>query len=247
EIKNPLTPIQLAAERLKRKYLKQITADPETFSTCTDTIIRQVGDIGRMVDEFSAFARMPQATLRPENLSDLCRQAVFLERNRHPEINYAVEIPDAAVRLRCDSRQIGQALTNLLKNAAESITGREAAGETLAPGTIRLSIEDGTPDLADRRIAVVIEDNGRGLPKEDRHRLTEPYVTTRAKGTGLGLAIVKKIMEDHNGSLLLDDRDGGGARVIMVFRPGDDEGAENKAGDGEIQDPMMVATSILPS
>jgi two-component system nitrogen regulation sensor histidine kinase NtrY len=247
EIKNPLTPIQLAAERLKRKYLKEISTDPEVFSTCTDTIIRQVGDIGRMVDEFSAFARMPQATLRPENLSEICLQAVFLERNRHPEIAYSIQAPDGPVRLRCDSRQIGQAMTNLLKNAAESITGREPIeGETLVPGEISVTIDPEAGDAAAPAIAVVIADNGKGLPKEDRHRLTEPYVTTRGKGTGLGLAIVKKIMEDHNGDLVLEDREGGGARVILVFRPGEGEESASPAEDGE-RDPMTVATSILPT
>lgn len=247
EIKNPLTPIQLAAERLKRKYLKEIISDPEVFSTCTDTIIRQVGDIGRMVDEFSAFARMPQATLRPENLKEICLQAVFLERNRHPEIAYVVQAPDGRVPLRCDSRQIGQAMTNLLKNAAESITGREVAeGETLAPGEISVTIDPEATDAAGPAITVTIADNGKGLPKEDRHRLTEPYVTTRSKGTGLGLAIVKKIMEDHNGDLVLEDREGGGARVVLVFRPGEGDDSTASAGNGE-PDPMTVATSILPS
>ncbi len=214
EIKNPLTPIQLSAERLKRRYLKQIKEDPETFSICTDTIIRQVGDIGRMVDEFSSFARMPRPTVQPEDAKELCQQALFLQRSGNTDIRYHAKLPDRPVSLICDRRQIGQVLTNILKNAAEAIEGREATpGTTLPPGEISLTLHD---DGAIVRITV--EDNGKGLPEEGRERLTEPYMTTRGKGTGLGLAIVKKIMEDHGGHLALDDREGGGARVSLVFR-----------------------------
>lgn len=214
EIKNPLTPIQLSAERLKRRYLKQIKDDPETFSICTDTIIRQVGDIGRMVDEFSSFARMPRPKVMPEDAKELCQQALFLQRNGYPEIRYVSTLPDHPVRLVCDRRQVSQVLTNILKNSAEAIEGREAVpGQTLPPGEITLALRD---DGATVRI--VVEDNGKGLPKEGRERLTEPYMTTRSKGTGLGLAIVKKIMEDHGGYLALDDREGGGARISLVFR-----------------------------
>jgi two-component system nitrogen regulation sensor histidine kinase NtrY len=213
EIKNPLTPIQQSAERLRRRYLKQITEDPETFSTCTDTIIRQVGDIGRMVDEFSSFARMPRPTVHPEDAKELCQQALFLQRSANTDIRYQANLPDHAVSLICDRRQIAQILTNILKNAAEAIEGREAApGETIAPGEIVLRLTD---DVA--AVSIVVEDNGKGLPTEGRERLTEPYVTTRGRGTGLGLAIVKKIMEDHGGSLVLDDREGGGARISLVF------------------------------
>lgn len=250
EIKNPLTPIQLSAERLKRKYLKEIKSDPETFSVCTDTIVRQVEDMGRMVDEFSSFARMPQPTMKPENLSEICQQAVFLERNRHPEIEFTVEVPGESVHLRCDSRQVAQALTNLMKNAAESITDRQAAdGETLPGGHIRFMLQKETADDG-TRVTIVIEDNGAGLPAEHRDRLTEPYVTARTKGTGLGLAIVKKIMEDHNGDLVLEDGEGGGARISLIFHPvGATAGAEG-AGEDESPaakdaDPMKVATDIL--
>jgi two-component system, NtrC family, nitrogen regulation sensor histidine kinase NtrY len=214
EIKNPLTPIQLSAERLKRRYLKQIKEDPETFSICTDTIIRQVGDIGRMVDEFSSFARMPRPTVQPEDAKELCQQALFLQRNGNPEIRYVSTLPDHPVPLICDRRQIAQVLTNILKNSAEAIEGREArTGQALPPGEITLALRDD-----DSTVRIVVEDNGKGLPKEGRERLTEPYMTTRSKGTGLGLAIVKKIMEDHGGNLVLDDREGGGARISLVFR-----------------------------
>ncbi|MCP5373532.1 MAG: PAS domain-containing sensor histidine kinase [Hyphomicrobiales bacterium] len=219
EIKNPLTPIQLSAERLKRRYLKEITSEPETFKACTETIVRQVEDIGRMVDEFSAFARMPQAELKDENLTTICRESVFLESNRHAAIAFRTQFPDAAVMLRCDRRQVTRALNNLLKNAAESVEARlvrdakdgGAGGER---GLVELRVE---ADPANVR--VWIEDNGLGLPQEHRDRLTEPYVTTRAKGTGLGLAIVKKIVEDHHGDLVLEDGPHGGARACMVFGP----------------------------
>jgi len=214
EIKNPLTPIQLSAERLKRRYLKQIKDDPDTFSTCTDTIIRQVGDIGRMVDEFSSFARMPRPTVQPEDAKELCLQALFLQRNGNPDIHYNTSLPDQPVPLICDRRQVSQVLTNILKNAGEAIEGREAkSGQTLTPGEISLSLKD-----EGATVRIVVEDNGKGLPVEGRERLTEPYMTTRSKGTGLGLAIVKKIMEDHGGLLSLEDREGGGARISLVFR-----------------------------
>jgi two-component system nitrogen regulation sensor histidine kinase NtrY len=214
EIKNPLTPIQLSAERLKRRYLKQIKEDPETFSICTDTIIRQVGDIGRMVDEFSSFARMPRPTVKPEDAKELCQQSLFLQRQGNPDIRYVSTLPDRAVPLICDRRQVSQVLTNILKNSAEAIEGREAKpGQALPPGEITLSLRDD-----DATVRIIVDDNGKGLPKEDRGRLTEPYMTTRSKGTGLGLAIVKKIMEDHGGYLALDDREGGGARISLVFR-----------------------------
>ena len=214
EIKNPLTPIQLSAERLKRRYLKQIKDDPETFTICTDTIIRQVGDIGRMVDEFSSFARMPRPTVQPEDAKELCQQALFLQRNGNADIRYLTTMPDRPVPLICDRRQISQVLTNILKNAAEAIEGRdERPGQALPPGEISLALHD---DGA--TVSIVVTDNGKGLPQEGRDRLTEPYMTTRAKGTGLGLAIVKKIMEDHGGSLNLGDREGGGARISLVFR-----------------------------
>jgi two-component system nitrogen regulation sensor histidine kinase NtrY len=214
EIKNPLTPIQLSAERLKRRYLKQIKEDPETFSICTDTIIRQVGDIGRMVDEFSSFARMPRPTVKPEDAKELCQQSLFLQRNGNPGIRYISTLPDRPVPLICDRRQVSQVLTNILKNSAEAIEGREATpGQALPPGEITLMLRDD-----DATVRIVVDDNGKGLPKEGRERLTEPYMTTRSKGTGLGLAIVKKIMEDHGGYLALDDREGGGARISLVFR-----------------------------
>jgi len=248
EIKNPLTPIQLSAERLRRKYLKEIKSDPETFANCTETIVRQVEDLHRMVDEFSSFARMPQMVPKDENLSEICRGTVTLETNRHPEITYDLIMPEDDVRLYCDHRQVSRALTNLLKNATESIVARQAEeGGKARGGAVRVIVDvtrDGAVGEEDRVVRVAVEDNGRGLPAQNREQLTEPYVTTRTKGTGLGLAIVKKIMEDHNGHLLLEDRDGGGATVTLVFRPLERTREADEAADPEAA-AMKVAAGVL--
>ena len=213
EIKNPLTPIQLSAERLKRKYLTQITSEPEVFTQCTDTIIRQVGDIGRMVDEFSAFARMPAAEMKFEDLSEIVRDATFAEDFAHNDINYRLHLPDDAVWIRCDTRYLNRLLTNLLQNALEAITARPAPDDGgLPPGIIEVAVFTDGPNAI-----LEIRDNGIGLPAEGRERLTEPYVTNREKGTGLGLAIVKKIMEEHGGRMRLDDAEGGGAQIHLSF------------------------------
>ena len=214
EIKNPLTPIQLSAERLKRKYLKHIVLDPEVFETCVDTIIRQVGDIGRMVDEFSNFARMPAPTMQLVDLTDLCRQQVFLQRNGNPGLDYGLDLPDRPVQCVCDGRQVAQVLTNILKNAKEGIDGR--GGTELEPGRIALSLTENSD-----RIVITVNDNGKGFPEEGREQLTEPYVTLRERGTGLGLAIVKKIMDDHQGALELLDAPEGGARVVLSLPAGE--------------------------
>ena len=221
EIKNPLTPIQLSAERLKRKYLKEIVNDPETFAVCTDTIVRQVGDIGRLVDEFSSFARMPAPVLRPEDLVEVTRQAAFLQQNANPGIVYDLDLPGETIWVNCDASQVTRALTNLLQNAADAIAARlemEEAGSEgegqnrLTPGRIHLWIRRDEDE-----VVLAVDDNGPGLPRQGRERLTDPYVTTRVKGTGLGLAIVKKIMEDHGGKLQLLDGEKGGASVRLTF------------------------------
>ena len=215
EIKNPLTPIQLAAERLRRKYGSEIHSDPDIFSQCTETIIRQVGDIGRMIDEFSSFARMPSPSFETENLPDLAQQALFLQQAAHPEISYRSFLEDQSLTLSCDRRQVAQALTNLLQNSADSIEERAHREGASVAGEIELKLEQGAG-----HIAVEVVDNGIGLPLEQRGRLMEPYVTTRDKGTGLGLAIVRKIMEDHGGQLALEDRSAGGgqgARARLTF------------------------------
>jgi two-component system, NtrC family, nitrogen regulation sensor histidine kinase NtrY len=217
EIKNPLTPIQLSAERLKRKYGGEVSSDPEVFTQCTDTIIRQVGDIGRMVDEFSSFARMPAPVLRDEEAQELVRHAVFLQRVAHPQIAFEVTTPTEPAIFECDGRLVSQALTNVLKNAVEAISVRMGGGDA-APGRICIDVA-----VRGTRLSITIRDNGVGLPGEIRHRLTEPYVTTRAKGTGLGLAIVRKILDDHGGELVLEDAmddetgEPEGAVVRMVF------------------------------
>jgi two-component system nitrogen regulation sensor histidine kinase NtrY len=210
EIKNPLTPIQLSAERLRRKYRRELTGDLETFDRCTDTIIRQVGDIGRMVDEFSAFARMPAPKFAACDGGELLRQAAFAQRVADPATQVDVVLPEGESTLFCDARMIGQALTNLLKNAGEAIAARRLV-QPQPPGRIvaRLATEPGW-------VAFEIEDNGVGLPAKDRDRLTEPYVTTREKGTGLGLAIVDRIMEEHGGELgLADAAQPPGAKVSL--------------------------------
>jgi two-component system nitrogen regulation sensor histidine kinase NtrY len=214
EIKNPLTPIQLSAERLKRKYRARIGDDVEVFDRCTDTIIRQVGDIGRMVDEFSSFARMPAPRFAREDPAELLRQAVFAQRVAAPDIGVELVEPLPEVVLTADGRMVGQALINILKNAGEAVHARrigEPAPEG-APG-IRAWLE-----LDNGRVVFVVEDAGKGLPDRDRDRLTEPYVTTREKGTGLGLAIVRRICEDHGGELKLADAETlDGARICLIF------------------------------
>jgi two-component system nitrogen regulation sensor histidine kinase NtrY len=211
EIKNPLTPIQLSAERLQRKYLAEIKSDPNTFKLCIETIVRQVEDIGRMVDEFASFARMPTPRMRSEDLNGLVRRTVLLQANAHGEAVFDVELPPGRLALKLDAGLIGQALTNLLQNALDAIAGREG-GDLPAPHVAVRVVRD-----AQGRYCLSVADNGKGLPASDRHRLTEPYMTTRAKGTGLGLAIVKKVMEDHGGTLILGDRPGGGAVATLVF------------------------------
>ena len=211
EIKNPLTPIQLSAERLKRKYLHEVQSDPEIFAQCTDTIVRQVGDIGRMVDEFSSFARMPNAVMQTGDLAKVCREAVFLQKQAHRDIRFETDFPESGVLSDYDAGLLNQALTNLLQNAVDAIKGRSA--DVSEPGWISMRlIESGNS------ASIVVEDNGRGLPVKERERLTEPYVTTRTKGTGLGLAIVARIIEQHAGTLRLGDREGEpGARITITL------------------------------
>jgi two-component system nitrogen regulation sensor histidine kinase NtrY len=212
EIKNPLTPIQLAAERLQRRYGAEVTTDPETFSRLTDTIVRQVGDLRRMVDEFSNFARMPKPVFREENIHDIARAALFLHEVAHPGISFALDPPTGDIRLVCDRRQLGQALTNVVKNAVEAIEARRNRGEQNPDGDrIDLTIR-----RSDDQMVLELTDTGVGLP-QDRERLTEPYMTTRVRGTGLGLAIVKKIVEEHLGEIAFLDRQGGGTRVRIAF------------------------------
>jgi two-component system nitrogen regulation sensor histidine kinase NtrY len=209
EIKNPLTPIQLAAERLQRRYGAKIAEDDGTFARLTETIVRQVGDLRRMVDEFSSFARMPKPVFREESLLDAAHQVLFLHEVAHPAIRFALVHDDVVPTLVCDRRQIGQALTNIVKNAVEAIEARSGGGEG---GQITLTLAG----EAQGSVSIVVTDNGVGLPAA-RERITEPYMTTRVRGTGLGLAIVKKIVEEHYGTIGFTDRSGGGTVVTMTF------------------------------
>ena len=211
EIKNPLTPIQLAVDRLKRRFTSEIQTDQGMFERLTDTIIRQVGDLRRMVDEFSSFARMPKPVFLEESMVDICRQAVFLLDVGYPDIKFEMAVSDPGLSMVCDRRQLAQALTNIVKNAVEAIEARGNAAAT-EPGNIKVTL-DSSPDNG---VMLSVSDNGIGLPVE-RERLAEPYMTTRARGTGLGLAIVKKIVEEHAGRMTFSDREGGGTVVTLTF------------------------------
>ena len=213
EIKNPLTPIQLAAERLQRRYGKQVEDDPSTFARLTETIIRQVSDLRRMVDEFSSFARMPKPVFRSESITDIARQALFLHEVAHPDTRFSLEQDADQMHMVCDRRQIGQALTNIVKNAVEAIEQKKENDPEFSEGKIVLSI---ATQNEGRQLTICIADNGIGLPQE-RDRLVEPYVTTRSRGTGLGLAIVKKIVEEHFGKMGFADNPGGGTVIEMTF------------------------------
>jgi two-component system, NtrC family, nitrogen regulation sensor histidine kinase NtrY len=211
EIKNPLTPIQLSAERIRRKFGKTITEekDKTVFDQCTDTIVRQVDDIRRMVDEFSRFARMPKPVIEGEDVADTVRQAVFLMKVAHPELDIEADIKQDPLHAQFDRRLISQALTNIIKNATEAIeqVPPEELGKDNGKGRIDVIAQRENDD-----ILIDVIDNGIGLPKVARARLLEPYVTTREKGTGLGLAIVGRVLEDHGGRIELKD--------ASDFRPG---------------------------
>jgi two-component system nitrogen regulation sensor histidine kinase NtrY len=203
EIKNPLTPIQLSAERIRRRYGKRIEeGDREVFDQCIDTIVRQVGDIGQMVDEFSSFARMRKPRKAEGDLREAVREAAFMQAVANPEISVSAEVPSQPVKAVFDTRLIGQALTNVVKNATEAVGARN--GEDLPKGKVTVHLRGEAQD-GSGRIVIDVVDNGIGLPAENRSRLLEPYMTTREKGTGLGLAIVRKILEDHGGGIELLD------------------------------------------
>jgi two-component system nitrogen regulation sensor histidine kinase NtrY len=213
EIKNPLTPIQLATERLKRRYRTQVSdEDRDLFDELTSTIVRQVGGLRKMVDEFSSFARLPKPVFRDEDALDLVRQAVFLHEVAHSGIAFSVASSELIDReVRCDRHQFGQAMTNVLKNAVEAVEARAIEAKGAYAGEIAVTMRD-----AGEAIVVTIEDNGIGLPA-DRERITEPYVTTREKGTGLGLAIVNKIVDEHGGDMSFASAPSGGTRVSLRF------------------------------
>jgi two-component system, NtrC family, nitrogen regulation sensor histidine kinase NtrY len=218
EIKNPLTPIQLSAERIRRKYGRVITEDREVFDQCTDTIVRQVDDIKRMVDEFSSFARMPKPAIERDDLGEMVRQVVFLMRVGNPEITFDFETPPEPLVAKFDRRLLSQAVTNIVKNATEAIAGVPEAERGQGHVTVAV-VRNGT------NVVIEVSDNGIGLPKENRQRLLEPYVTTREKGTGLGLAIVGRIMEEHGGGIELLDAPavaaGGRGAMMRLWFPVD--------------------------
>jgi two-component system nitrogen regulation sensor histidine kinase NtrY len=234
EIKNPLTPIQLSAERIRRKYGAVIRDDRETFEKLTDTIVRQVGDIKSMVDEFASFARIPKPQMEPHDLRDIVQEPMILFRESHPAISYETVMPEGGLVVSCDRRLISQALTNLIKNATESV---EAAGEASdREADWRGRIETVLRQNG-RRVEIEVIDNGLGLPRQNRTRLLEPYVTTKgSKGTGLGLAIVQKITEQHGGTLELEDAPrspdrnrGALVRITLPVREGPRPPAEQEA------------------
>lgn len=205
EIKNPLTPIQLSTERLRKKYLPQITTDPENYIKYLDTITRHIGDIGRIVEEFVTFARMPAPSIKSEDITAIIRKAVFSEQTAHTDISYNLELPPSSLYIQCDEQQMSRVLLNILKNSAEAM---ESLPETNWKITVSAAMEDSYCKLR-------ISDNGPGFPPDKMNRLLEPYMTTRAKGTGLGLAIVKKIIDDHKAQLILENLPEGGACVTI--------------------------------
>lgn len=211
EIKNPLTPIQLATERLNRRYRKQIETDPELFEELTSTIIRQVGDLRKMVDEFSSFARLPKPVFRREDPVDLARQSLFLQEVARPDIAFSFTADSGIETVACDRHQFGQAMTNVLKNAVEAIEARAKIEQVEYRGKVSVRMK-----LVGDLVEIQVTDNGIGLP-QDRERIVEPYVTTREKGTGLGLAIVNKIVEEHGGDMTFASAPGGGTQVCLRF------------------------------
>lgn len=189
---------------MQRRYAEEVTSDKATFTRLTGTIVRQVGDLRRIVDEFSSFARMPKPVFRRERVDDIARHALFLHEVAHPDIRFEYHSVDADVELVCDRRQLGQALTNIVKNAVEAIEPKPAADDGQRRDHVLMTVGQDEGNLL-----IAVQDNGIGLPPE-RERILEPYMTTRNKGTGLGLAIVKKIVEEHMGEIRLDDAEGAG-------------------------------------
>jgi two-component system nitrogen regulation sensor histidine kinase NtrY len=227
EIKNPLTPIQLSAERLQRRFGGEIRSDVETFQRCTDTILRQVADIGRMVDAFSGFARMPAPRFEAVDIALIAREALYDQRLSFADVQFEIEGAEAPIAVICDGRLIAQAFTNVLKNAAEAIQSRRSREGEPKEGRILMRVSQD-----DANAIVDVIDNGVGFPSADRDRLVEPYVTTRAKGQGLGLAIVRRVVEDHGGALELSDAPapGPGASVRIIL-PKSGSGPKTTDGD----------------
>ena len=237
EIKNPLTPIALSAERLRRKYGRVIVEDKAIFDQCVETIVRQVDDIKRMVDEFSSFARMPRARPEKDDLVQCVRQVLFERRLAHSAVTFTDDLPNGPLTAHFDRRLLTQALTNIVKNAAEGIVSAEAADPSRPPGHVWVKLTVG----GDGMVQIDVIDNGVGFPKENRQRLLEPYMTTRSEGTGLGLPIVAKILEDHGGGIeLLDapaDLAPNGGACVRLFFPA-------KRPDGSDVPPPVSSTPL---
>lgn len=218
EIKNPLTPIHLSAERLKRKFKAQLpTSDQEKFSQYLDTISRHVDQIGNLVREFSDFARMPQAIRTPQNLTLIVNETISLQKQAFPEIKFEIntQVDQQDVEFSCDPQQISQLITNLAQNAIQAMMESKSPRY---PMIMRVTIT-----LSHQELCITIEDNGPGFPINQRDRMAEPYYTTREKGTGLGLAIVSTIVSDHKGSVSFEDSSLGGAKVVLIFNLNDDK------------------------
>jgi two-component system nitrogen regulation sensor histidine kinase NtrY len=240
EVKNPLTPIRLSAERLNRKYLPQIAEDREAFANCTATIVHQVDTIGHLITEFSAFARMPAAIMKPTSMAELARHALLLQQSAWPDIAFRLETPPGdPVMLPCDGQKVTQALTNLLQNAVDALSERKPEDGQPAPA-ITVIVRRGHG-----AVIVEVADNGPGFASPDRERLFEPYVTMRSHGTGLGLAIVRKIMEEHGGKAELAEGSAGGALVRLVF-PEPMERVASRAVSGSVIGATVVADGAPP-
>ena len=237
EIKNPLTPIQLAAERLKRRFSKEIQSDPAAYDRLIDTIVRQVGDLRRMVDEFSSFARIPKPEFAQEALVDIAREAMFLHEVANPSVAFRLDAPSPSPMLLCDRRQLAQALSNIVKNGVEAI--KQADQDT---GEIVMTISQ----VEDSPVTIRVSDTGIGLPLE-RDRIVEPYMTTRPGGTGLGLAIVKKIVEEHMGTIHFTDRDGGGAVVTIEINPHQLSAAIERRAVEDHADQELLPSALTPA
>jgi two-component system nitrogen regulation sensor histidine kinase NtrY len=244
EIKNPLTPIQLSAERIRRKYGKVIVTDREVFDQCTATIVRQVDEIKRMVDEFSSFARMPKPAIARNDLTEIAKQNLFMMRVAHPDMDFSFAAPgkngeEERLLAAFDIRLLSQALTNILKNAVEAVAAVPEAELGKGRVDLRLLVEDGFAVLE-------VTDNGKGFPAEGRQRLLEPYMTTREGGTGLGLAIVSKVLEEHGGGIELNDNPAGRGGRVRMRVPLEVQGEKTRGGQASSPDDEKGAAPTAP-
>jgi len=204
EIKNPLTPVQLSAQRLRRRYLEQFQGEGEIFDECTQMIIRQVEELKNLVNEFSSFARLPASNPSPNDLNAILQETLVMYREGHPEIRLAFDAGADLPEVNVDREQIRRVMINLLSNAVAALDGKE--------GEIRVETRY-QPDL--KMVVFSVADTGCGIPAEDKPRLFEPYFSTKKTGTGLGLAIVSTIIADHNGYIRVRDNNPRGTKFIV--------------------------------